>query len=308
METKNNGTQSDTSENDATQFIDTSEEQVKSFLDSLKDDDDSDEDDSETEDDSEEEAEDDSDDSEDEDDEEDDSEEDEDDSEDEDEDDKDSDKGKMTDKQKELFENQRKGSQKKITEINNKLYNSEKSFVEKVPERLKSLSEGTDPEIKLAKRIAKDLYKTSLTEALESLKKKGDDDDDDEGDNKKTEDEIRREVRRETELEFTTDSFYKENSLLDAKSKDFDKEIFEKFNKKLDRLKGDDILTKDELEEYQDEAYSLVTKHIESETKKKNIKKIQKKITTSSGKSAKKGNTKKTDNLDLLFKKIGTKK
>lgn len=196
------------------------------------------------------------------------------------------------------LENQSKNAQKKITEFSERVYKTEKAFCKVEPRRLEELAKGDEKEVKMAKKLAKEIYGVSLKEALQEIedwRKENGDEEDSEPINKEK---LREELKREMEQEKIENDFVKNNPIIDKSSEEFEKEVRTLYEEKLNGLKKvkDDILTSDELQDLHEDALALAMRKSPKKGKA-NIAKKEKQIATAgSGASRSRGKGQGKDN------------
>ena len=190
----------------------------------------------------------------------------------------------------ERFTKQSKWFQSHITTKDKQYYEAEKRYAAQHPERLKELVESDDPtNIKLAKRLAQDIWKQSLPDALkemrDALAEKGDDEEAKKAGASLEKATTKQEVRIETAI----NTFKAGKDLINPKSEKFDPEVAEIFDKKFNALRGGDILlTEDEVNQIAKDAYLIASQGKEEAEKAKNLDKTQRQLANAAGGGANK--------------------
>ena len=179
------------------------------------------------------------------------------------------------------FQKQSSSYQQSITQFHEKLLKAETKTVEANPQRLIQLAESDDDkDVKLARQIAKNVFESSLSEAIAWIHKQQKEAWDEENDEDK-EKRIRREIRKDESLKLTKETFISKNSIIDEKSDKFDEEIKKSFDWYISKLKrADEIITSEELNKILKDAYLLATKDLQEKEKEKDIKKSVNKVAT----------------------------
>jgi hypothetical protein len=154
----------------------------------------------------------------------------------------------------EKFQKQSSNAQRTITQANEKLFSVHSKLVEKDQQHLVELAGGDDKDVKLAKKLAKDIFKAPLDKVLDEIRPP-------EENVEQLEARLRTEVERKVNREASYNVFINNNSMLDEKSSDYNEEVKTRFDEKVERLMDKGIVTLEEAAETLNDAYYLASRN-----------------------------------------------
>lgn len=166
-------------------------------------------------------------------------------------------------------------SQRKIQEKHNRILKAETKLVENNPEHFLELAKWDSEDKKIAKDIAKNLYNTSLWEAVKELSS------DEDLSPEQIAENLAEEKFRKKEVDQIKNSFLEDKEILDKGSEKFNEETYDNFldiYNKLTWEKGwwEKILDNEEIKQNLDNAYFLINrKNYEANIEEKLLEKIK---------------------------------